>query len=82
MFVDVVYPGWVPFDGLGGAENIIGFIETADMMINNYNFDKFEAGPLTRLGIVEDNRTHQQSYKICRQHLNRFVKMLYLEILH
>lgn len=55
MFVDVVYPGWVPFDGLGGAENITGFIETADMMINNYIFDKFEAGPLTRLGIVEDN---------------------------
>jgi hypothetical protein len=37
-----------------------GFIETADMMINNYNFDKFEAGHLTRLGIVEDNRHHQE----------------------
>jgi hypothetical protein len=30
------------------------------MMINSYIFDKFEAGHLTRLGIVEDNRTHQE----------------------
>jgi hypothetical protein len=28
------------------------------MMINNYIFGKFEAGHLTRLGIVEDNRIH------------------------
>ena len=44
--VDVVYPGWVPFDGLGGAENVTGFIETADMMINNYKFDKFKQDTL------------------------------------
>lgn len=50
MFVDVVHPGWVPFDGLGGTENVTSFIETADIMINNYNFGKFEAGPLTGLG--------------------------------
>jgi hypothetical protein len=31
MFVDVVYPGWVSFDGLGGAENVTGFIETAEI---------------------------------------------------
>jgi hypothetical protein len=48
MLFDVVYPGWVPFDGLGGAENVIGFIQASDMMINNYNFDKFVAGHLTR----------------------------------
>ena len=29
-------------------------------MINNYVFGKFEAGHLTRLGIVGDNRTHQE----------------------
>ena len=29
-------------------------------MINNYVFGKFEAGHLTRLGIVEDNKTHQE----------------------
>ena len=45
---------------LGGAENVTGFIETADMMINNYKFDRFEAGHLTRLEIVEDKRTHQE----------------------
>ena len=31
MFVDVVHPGWVPFDDLGGAENVTGFIETAEI---------------------------------------------------
>jgi hypothetical protein len=34
MFVDVVHPGWVPlvlFDGLGGSENVTGFIETAEI---------------------------------------------------
>jgi hypothetical protein len=31
------------------------------MMINNYIFGKFEAGLFTRLGIVGDNRTHQES---------------------
>jgi len=60
MFVDVVHPGWVPFDGLGEAENVTGFIETADIMINNYIFGKFEAEHLTRLGIVVVNRTHQE----------------------
>ena len=60
MFVDVVHPGWVQFDGLGGADNVTGFIETADMMINIHNFDKYEAGHLTKLGIVEDNRTDQE----------------------
>ena len=29
-------------------------------MINNYIFGKFEAGLLTRLGIVGDNKTHQE----------------------
>jgi len=31
MFVDVVHPGWVSFDDLGGAENITGFIEKAEI---------------------------------------------------
>ena len=60
VFVDVVYPGWVPFDGLGGAENVTGFIQASDTMINSYNFDKFVAGHLTRLGTVDDIRTHQE----------------------
>ena len=58
MIVNVFHPDWVSFDGLGGAENVTGFIETADIMINNYIFGKFEAGHLTRLGIVGDNRIH------------------------
>jgi len=31
MFVGVVHSGWVSFDGLGGAESITGFIETAEI---------------------------------------------------
>jgi hypothetical protein len=50
----------VPFDGLGGDENVTGFIQASDMMIDSYNFDKFVAGHLTRLGTVDDIRTHQE----------------------
>ncbi len=60
MFVDVVYPGWVPFDGLGGAENVTGFIQAADIMMNNYDFNNFVGGHVTRLGSVDDIRTHQE----------------------
>ena len=60
MFVDVVYPGWVPFDGLAGAENVTGFIQAANVMMNNYDFNNFVAGHLTRLGTVDDIRTHQE----------------------
>jgi hypothetical protein len=31
MIVDVVHLGWVSFDDLAGAENITGFIETAEI---------------------------------------------------
>jgi hypothetical protein len=52
------------------------------MMINNYLFGKFGAGHLTRLGIVGIIELIKNAYKICRQHLNRLVKMIVLEILH
>jgi len=54
MFVDVIYPGWVPFDGLGGAENVTGFLDTPDEIANNYKVDKFIGGHLTRIGTMED----------------------------
>jgi glyoxylase-like metal-dependent hydrolase (beta-lactamase superfamily II) len=54
MFVDVIYPGWVPFGGLGGSENVTGFMDTPDEITNNYQVDKFIGGHLTRIGSAED----------------------------
>jgi glyoxylase-like metal-dependent hydrolase (beta-lactamase superfamily II) len=54
MFVDVIYPGWVPFDGLGGSENVTGFMDTTDEITNNYDVDKFIGGHLTRIGSMDD----------------------------
>jgi glyoxylase-like metal-dependent hydrolase (beta-lactamase superfamily II) len=60
MLVDVIYPGWVPFDGLGGSENITGFIEVPNTIMNNYDLENFVGGHLTRLGTVDDIRMHQE----------------------
>lgn len=60
MLVDVIYPGWVPFDGLGGSENITGYIEVPEIITSNYDFDNFVGGHLTRLGTVDDIRLHQE----------------------
>jgi hypothetical protein len=50
MLVDIVYPGWIVFDGLAGSENVTGFIRAHDISLNNYDFDKFVGGHVTRLG--------------------------------
>lgn len=60
MLVDVIYPGWVPFDGLGGSENITGFNEVPNTIMNNYDLENFVGGHLTRLGTVDDIRMHQE----------------------
>jgi len=33
--VAVVYTGRVPFDGLGGSENVTGFLDSTNMIMNN-----------------------------------------------
>ena len=60
MFVDVIYPGWVPFDGLGGSENVTGFMDATNMIIKNYHIDKFIGGHLTRIGTIDDIKTQQE----------------------
>jgi glyoxylase-like metal-dependent hydrolase (beta-lactamase superfamily II) len=60
MLVDVVYPGWVVFDGLAGSENITGFIQAHDIALNNYDFDKFVGGHVTRLGSPQDITTQKE----------------------
>ena len=60
MFVDVIYPGWVPFDGLGGSENVTGFIGMTNKIMNDYNLTNFIGGHLTRIGTIDDIKTQQE----------------------
>jgi glyoxylase-like metal-dependent hydrolase (beta-lactamase superfamily II) len=60
MFVDVVYPGWVPFDRLGGSENVTGFMATPGEITANYKVDKFIGGHLTRIGTMKDIVTQKE----------------------
>jgi glyoxylase-like metal-dependent hydrolase (beta-lactamase superfamily II) len=54
MLVDIIFPGWVPFPDLALAEDVFGYIEAHDIALNNYDFDTFVGGHLTRLGTRED----------------------------
>jgi glyoxylase-like metal-dependent hydrolase (beta-lactamase superfamily II) len=54
MLVDVIFPGWVPFVYLALAEDVYGYIQAHDTVLNNYDFDTFVGGHLTRLGTRED----------------------------
>src|SRR6476659_10761659 len=54
MLVDIVFPGWIPFPYLAIAKDVAGFIRAHDIALNNYDFDKFVGGHLTRLGTRND----------------------------
>jgi glyoxylase-like metal-dependent hydrolase (beta-lactamase superfamily II) len=54
MLVDIIFPGWVPFPYLALANDVFGYIEAHDIALNNYDFDTFVGGHLTRLGTRED----------------------------
>jgi len=54
MLVDIVFPGWIPFPYLAIAKDTAGFIKAHDIALNNYNFDTFVGGHLTRLGTRND----------------------------
>ena len=58
MLVDVVFPGWVPFQDLALAEDIPGYVAAHDEVLA-YDFDTFVGGHLTRLGTREDVETQQ-----------------------
>ena len=59
MLVDVVFPGWVPFVYLAISSDVAGFIKSHDIILNNYDFDTFVGGHLTRLGTQDDVKTQQ-----------------------
>jgi glyoxylase-like metal-dependent hydrolase (beta-lactamase superfamily II) len=60
MLVDVIFPGWVPFAYLAIAEDVAGFIKAHGIALNNYDFDTFVGGHLTRLGTRDDVVTQQE----------------------
>jgi glyoxylase-like metal-dependent hydrolase (beta-lactamase superfamily II) len=53
VLVDVIVPGWVPFQRLGVATDVPGFLQAHDQALG-YDFDILMAGHLTRLGTRED----------------------------
>ena len=60
MLVDVIFPGWVPFVYLALAEDVYGYVQAHDIVLNNYDFDTFVGGHLTRLGTREDVRIQRE----------------------
>ncbi|WP_458742936.1 MBL fold metallo-hydrolase [Candidatus Nitrosocosmicus sp. T] len=60
MLVDVIFPGWVPFVYLAISSDVAGFIKSHDIILNNYDFDTFVGGHLTRLGTQDYVQTQQE----------------------
>ena len=53
MLVDIIYPGWIPFDYLGESQNIPGYIAAHDQVLA-YDFDTLISGHINRFGTRED----------------------------
>lgn len=66
MLVDVIFPGWVPFQDLAVAEDIPGFVRAHDQALA-FDFDTFIGGHLTRLGTREDVETQREFVLELRQ---------------
>jgi len=54
MLVDIIFPGWVPFPYLAVSKDIAGYIKAHDIVLNEYDFNTFVGGHLTRLGTIND----------------------------
>jgi glyoxylase-like metal-dependent hydrolase (beta-lactamase superfamily II) len=53
MVVDIVWPGWAPFDHLGSPVDIKGYLAAHDQILT-YDFDTLVAGHVNRLGTKAD----------------------------
>ncbi len=53
MLVDMIWPGWVPFKRFGLAEDVKGYFDVFDQVLE-YDFDYFVGGHLTRWGNRQD----------------------------
>jgi glyoxylase-like metal-dependent hydrolase (beta-lactamase superfamily II) len=60
MLVDVIFPGWAPFPYLATAKDVAGFIKAHDIALNNYDFNTFVGGHLTRLGTINDVKVQRE----------------------
>lgn len=49
MLVDVIFPGWAPFNDLALAQDVPKFLEAHDLVLG-FDFDIFLGGHLNRLG--------------------------------
>jgi glyoxylase-like metal-dependent hydrolase (beta-lactamase superfamily II) len=54
MVVDIVFPGWVPFPYLAVSTDVGGYIRAHDIILNNYDFDTYIGGHLTKTGTRND----------------------------
>jgi glyoxylase-like metal-dependent hydrolase (beta-lactamase superfamily II) len=59
MLVDVVWPGWAPFDELGSPVDIRGYLDAHEQALA-YGFDTLIAGHVNRLGTRNDVTTDAQ----------------------
>ena len=65
MLVDVIFPGWSPFNNLAVAKDVPLFIEAHDATLT-FDFDVFIGGHVNRLGTrgdVEESRLYIQDIK-------------------
>ena len=59
ILIDIVFPGWVPYDSLGESQNIPGFIKAHDQILE-YDFDHYVGGHLNRAGTRQDVLIQQE----------------------
>jgi len=59
MLVDVIFPGWSPFNNLALAENVPAYIKSYDDVLA-FDFDIFLGGHFNRLGTRADVETGQK----------------------
>lgn len=59
MLVDVVFPGWTPFDRLGEVQSVPGVMKAHDQILA-YDFDHYIGGHLNRAGTRKDVLTQKE----------------------
>jgi hypothetical protein len=55
--VDFVWAGWIPFDGLGEAEDIYGYMDAQNQLLQ-YDWDTMVSGHVGRLATRQDVETN------------------------
>jgi glyoxylase-like metal-dependent hydrolase (beta-lactamase superfamily II) len=53
ILIDIIFPGWVPYSGLGATENVAGYIRAHSQALS-YDFATILTGHLSRSGTRHD----------------------------